>query len=331
MALGGETVFGPAAAWLRLCSAQLETFTLLSPVLVAVVAMAAQLFAEEMSEEQMAGHLSKTSSDLLHIWDDAKVARAVQAKFSELGFTDTECFANMALSADDVRELVLTEIGLKPNLGILGRNVVSRVLGAWKTANTRGEKQRTEDAQRAALGLPRALSDDIHIEMRNAYEDVHGKIMDSKVPAAPFLDSLDAMIQKNKYEAERLKFVVSKEEALGEAWSELRVGPSGALLAQRSSRAETKPPATTEEYRKRIFMIGAGWEMMRLRYPTRPQLAGLLMSDWSDHAEWILGDRVFGATIATTSAGAKYSPSWQVVLELCYQVRKRAMEAVVKG
>ena len=135
----------------------MNLFALLSSLLVAVVTMAAQLFTVGMSEEEMAGHLGKTSSDLLHIWDDAKVTREVQERFAALGFADTDCFANMALSADDVRELVLKEIGLKPDLGIAGRNVVSRVLGAWKTANTRGEKQRTEDAQRAALGLPRAF------------------------------------------------------------------------------------------------------------------------------------------------------------------------------
>ena len=179
----------------------MKLFALLSALLAVIATMAVQLFTIDMSEEEMAGHLGKTSSDLLHIRDDAKATRAVQAEFAALCFADTDCFANMALNADDVRELVLKEIGLKPDLGIVGRNVVSRVLGALETAHTRGEKQRTEDAQRAALGLPRALSDDAHTEMRNAFEDVHGKIMDSKVPAPSYLDGLDAQIEKNKYEA----------------------------------------------------------------------------------------------------------------------------------
>ena len=250
----------------------------------------------------------------------------MQAQRVALGFGEVEIFAKIADTATDVRKVVNEELGLRNDLGIAGRSITARILAAWEAAVDRGTKRKALDAEQSAMGLPKALPQQIHDEMIHGYQQAHGKLQDSRTPGKDFVDAKDAQVEKGSYEAVRLKQVVSKEESTGEVWSDLRVGPTGAIAVTRSSKTEVKPPVTTEEFRARLTMEGIAWEFMRMRHPNTGALKDLSEQDWREHVEYVLGDQVYSRRVAITAAGSVYTPSWNVVMELDYQIRKLAFE-----
>ena len=129
----------------------------------------------------------------------------MQAKLTALGFGDAEVFAKVAGTAADVRKVVNEELGLRNDLGIAGRSITARVFAAWEAAVDRGTKRKALDAEQSALGLPKALPQQIHDERIHGYGQVHGKLQDSRTPGKYFVDSKDVQVEKGSYEALRLK------------------------------------------------------------------------------------------------------------------------------
>ena len=65
-------------------------------------------------------------------------------------------------------------------------------------------------------------------------------------------------------------------------------------------------------------------EFVRLQFLDKGVLEKLCSTDWLEHLEWLLGEDVHGVTVRSSYGGSLHSPPWASILEIDFQVRKRA-------
>ena len=116
--------------------------------------MAASAFVSLMSADEIAEALKQADSEVLHVWEQAKVPVEAQAVMVNLGFTDAEVFANLQDLPEKRWELLAKELRYKHGMILQGREMVGRIVGAWKAAQVRGDK--AEGRRSRAKGPRRA-------------------------------------------------------------------------------------------------------------------------------------------------------------------------------
>ena len=91
-------------------------------------------------------------------------------------------------------------------------------------------------------------------------------------------------------------------------------------------------PSTTEEFRRVMRVEANAWLCMSARYKAKPWLHGLVAADVTKFVDFILGDRVYGIQLpsSTTEFGQKVKPDWSIVLAYEYKLRKEAMKLVTQ-
>eukprot|EP00435_Cladocopium_sp_Y103_P036681 s256_g9.t1 len=93
-------------------------------------------------------------------------------------------------------------------------------------------------------------------------------------------------------------------------------------------------PSSTEEYRKVMKVEMHAWLCMTSRYKAKHWLHGLTSTPFLKFTEYILGDRVYGLQIPSSSGGntaQKVRPDWGVILAYEQKLRKEAMKKVQDG
>eukprot|EP00969_Alexandrium_andersonii_P236724 10450550-Alexandrium_andersonii.AAC.1 len=91
-------------------------------------------------------------------------------------------------------------------------------------------------------------------------------------------------------------------------------------------------PANSEEFRRKIKVMGIAWEFVRLKYPTRAVFADLTDRVWSDYTDWLLGEDVFGLAVRVESSGLEIKPDWATLLSFELELRRQAfLDVNVKG
>ena len=85
-------------------------------------------------------------------------------------------------------------------------------------------------------------------------------------------------------------------------------------------------PANLEKLRNRLKLHATSWALTKLGLPTRAELAGLTKETWLEHVEYVLGDKAAVSEVKTGDGHIVYKLSWLIVLDMYYQLRKKAME-----
>jgi len=152
------------------------------------------------------------------------------------------------------------------------------------------------------------------------------------LPAPSYLEARLEQVEDGELAAEQLTEVVSRDEARENNWGSARILSDGTLKLQKGGKSEVKPPANSEELRYRLKLMGVAWEFIRLRFPSKGFLQGLSSDVWTDHAEWLLGEEVYGMTVKNHLGEVVFKPAWHTLLAFDYQVRKAAFKLVnVRG
>ena len=68
--------------------------------------------------------------------------------------------------------------------------------------------------------------------------------------------------------------------------------------------------------------------MLRLQYPTKPQLKDITINTWDDHIDYILGDTVLGVRVGIPGTSRQYAPSWAIIMDYDFHVRKEVYRLV---
>ncbi len=72
--------------------------------------------------------------------------------------------------------------------------------------------------------------------------------------------------------------------------------------------------------------MGIAWEVIRIRYPTRPVLVGLGSQVWQGYVDWLLSEDVFGLEVALDVEGIRFKPTWNTLIAFELEVRRRAFQ-----
>ena len=267
--------------------------------------------------------ISKMGSELVLLLESAKVPTDVIAKLGELGYSDMDTFSHMECDPKGVRTLLKEDVGLDPAKSTQHRSMTARVLAAWDSAQKRSSKMREEDAAQRAGDLPRHMPKSKHLELTRAYKSAHRELKDRERPAPAYLDWRYEQVEEGELKAESLSEVIHTEEAKDDEWGGTRVNPDGTIRLMKA-RSTGKTPDNPEGLREKIELMGVAWEYVRLRFPGKPYLQGLVAQDWTDHVKWLLSEDVYAYTVKDSTGTLSYRPSWATVLELDYRVRRRA-------
>ena len=282
-----------------------------------------------IDEHEIDELVSKLSMDLRYLLDAEKISLGIQAKLVKLGITDLNAFAKLEDTQSLMRDVIKEEIGIHPADGGGNRGMMARILSAWDSAVQRGVKRKAAEAESSALDMPRRLPKPDHIAILRAFNKLHGPpdLEEEEIPGPRWTESRLDQIESNAIKPEKLSEAVTWSEEDGSEALALTLGSNRTVQAIRAAPPKGQLPISPEQLRTVLKLMSRHWEFVRLKAPLAALLGDYSMDVWSDHADYILGKKVYAKEIKA-EGGSIYRPSWQLTLEYEYEVRKQACWAV---
>ena len=266
-------------------------------------------------------------SGLLFLFEDEGVHKHTQAQLVNGGYKSTDMFARYGGSEAEIRENLIEDFNLKKSDGLDAKAEISRVIVAWSKAKTRSDEAAKSRAEsKAAKTLHVIEAGDLAL-MRRSYQTKHGELDDNEVPSQTLISRQLEKLETNYLEAEALtetSCLQDKEEELLLS----KLGADGQIKIQKVT-ARIAPPKDGEELRNRHKRLALSWLFAAEKHGSRPWLRGVSLETYAYLSTYILGDRV-GGLQATLPSGEKTSPpSWSIVLNYEFQIRKQAYKLVM--
>ena len=196
---------------------------------------------------------------------------------------------------------------------------VEAIVTAWETAKELIAKETEIRAEAKVMGQPRVLQTHERQAMLKAVEAVYGVIPDAESPSADYLSQKSEETETNKPVAAPLDEVVSRKESTTSS-IQSAIDSSGHLRVTRT------------KFRRVMRVEANAWLCMSACYKAKPWLHGLVAADFTKFVDFILGDRVYGIQLpsSTTEFAQKVKPDWSIVLAYEYKLRKEAMKLVTQ-
>ena len=210
------------------------------------------------------------------------------------------------------------------------RSQVAAIVTAWETAKELVAKETEIRAEAKVLGQPRILQTHERQAMMKAVEALYGVIPDSEAPSADYLSQKSEETETNEPIASPLDEVVSRKESTTSS-IQSSIDSSGHLRVTRT-KCKSKMPSSTEDYRRVMRIEANAWLCMAARYRAKPWLNGLVASDFTKFVDFILGDRVYGIQLpsSTTEFAQKVKPDWSIVLAYEFKLRREVMKLITQ-
>ena len=122
-------------------------------------------------------------NDLAHLLTERNVDSAIQDHFGEILVTSVRLFALMAETREELRAILKDPpFDLDPAAEqvqgpdkIKMRVSIAQVTDAWLSATKRVSEKTRVEAEQRAVGVPLALPQHEHVEMKRAYEAKYGR------------------------------------------------------------------------------------------------------------------------------------------------------------
>ena len=130
----------------------------------------ASLLAEPIPADQVQTELKKLDPAIGYALDEFKIPGDVQAKLANLGYIDLAVFASIEDEVGEVRKALRADLGLDPSKGPDHRNLLAKLVSAWRAAGTRFHARQKEEAFQRAQGLPKSMLASDHF---GACERIH--------------------------------------------------------------------------------------------------------------------------------------------------------------
>jgi hypothetical protein len=276
--------------------------------------------------------LAQHEADFSFLLSDKQVPEDMQVKLAVTGFTSVQM---MALIADDragLREVLKDEpFNLDPGLAdaapghrVRTTSTVATLIATWEAACSRTTERNRADAEKRAGGLPLALPGGDHVAIRRGYEQLGGRVLDKEYPAEALIERRLQQIEQGDLRADSLTETASKDECLED--------PTDAVWFQGAMKIK-KPmvkvplPASTEELRKRVKLLGITFDIAKMKNPSRAWLLTATPGIWSAHIDHVLGDTVYGLKMKGPNT-IELKVDWQTVLSYEFELRREATRLI---
>ena len=172
--------------------------------------------------------------------------------------------------------------------------------------------------------LPRTLPRRKHLELIRAHNKLHKELVEKDVPYAGCVEAKLDQLEADEFFAPQLTEVACRDEGSKEERIIPQLTPAGTIVQKKYAIVKVPRPANTEELRYRLKLEATTWELARLEQINNEVIAGLKREDWLDHLDFILGDKIYGRRATAGEGSFVYKAPWDMVLEIEFQIRKRA-------
>ena len=284
------------------------------------------LIAVSASEKVEA--LKNASSDLQFMFDKKGVDEDTRIRFYHIGVTSVELLSVVAKDQGDLEALLETNFGLDPK-DLPSRIKASKVVTAWMAAKTRSAKQAELDGECEARKIPKDIGTSDIAAMRKAFETAWWELEDSLTPSKSYLEKKLDEVEKDDLRAELLSEVLAVPEddpdTLKTIWTsshELRAVRVGSKVSL---------PRDTEEFRKRITLLGTAWLFVSYQQTHKRYFSGLTPQMFNEYLSYMLGEHVLGLTAKDSGNRSFAAPPWPLILSYEHAVRSKAMMLIRKG
>lgn len=270
----------------------------------------------------------KAAADLQYVLEDSQVPLDLQYRLVQ-HYTTLKVFAAMADTAADIRTAAQTDFALDPAASPEARASAAKLVSAWNLAKDLAAKEKELFAESKILGAPRILQHSERQAMVHAVETAYGRLQESEIPANEYIAVKLEEVENGEPIASPLDEIVSKQEK-NTSSLQTSLDADGHLRVTKV-KGKGKMPESTEDYRRVMKIEGVTWLCLAAKFKSKAWLQDLRLSDFNRFVEYILGERVNGIKTSVNGTTQPLRPSWNIVLDYEYKLRKEAFKLVVRG
>ena len=286
---------------------------------------------QAMSSEEMSSAFRAADPDLQFILEDSGVSELGRARLCTATRT-LSTFKNLADDRAGWRRMLAEDFGLGPEDGLAGKTEVAAILAAWEAAETWKTTKDRNDAEDRALGRARTLKASDYTRTKLSYEEIYGGLDDEFAPAKTLVEGIQNQLEEGEFRPEALSEIPSILECDGEPELQPTVAKDGTVKFKRTAKVTVAVPATPEQFRRRMRLLGNAFLFVHLRHPTHATLKTVDRDMWTYYCDYMLGPKVAGVEIKDPTGKVVAAPSWALVCAYDQQVRKRMCQNMnVKG
>jgi hypothetical protein len=262
-------------------------------------------------------------SDLKWLLGSHDVDEDTQTALYHFKVKKMKMFAGMATDERDLRDVLKDQLNLDPATDFDDRLKVALIVIAWRAANTYVKKEEERTAEARSSHLPKEITTVDHKMMRTAFEALHGKLQKWEVPSKSYLGLKMEDIEDDEPKAEKLTEVHSKEDGEEQYLkADLDFAGGGTIKIKKGAQHGVMP-TNGEELRQKLRVMCNMWLFLRTKHTNRKWLRDLTKDDFVAYSDYLLGKKV-----AALKDAKGNSPSFMLILNYEYEIRKQAYESV---
>ena len=186
---------------------------------------------------------------------------------------------------------------------------VAALLDLWESCKTRSDAQHKADAEAVLSKLPRAANKSEIQDIKSRFAALHYPLDDKAMPSSATLEFHFDMVEQGELRPTTLSQYVSREHSKAEQYGAV-IDPSTGAIKIKKGFSEGKKPASPEEFRASIKLVAHAWNMCFIRYPNKPFLKDVSVSQWQRYADDILGEHVRRLSAKDSQGHELSAPPW---------------------
>jgi hypothetical protein len=290
------------------------------------------LMSQALSDVQLA-QVRNLGADLQFVLNEAEVPPRLQHRLGELGYTTLQLLSVIGDDKASVRLFCKEQIPLNPAEQNLAPDKkagamlhTAQILASWQVASHRVTESEKIAAESRSQRLPVLLPKVTLVNLRRRYEATHGRILDAVFLCATSVEKVMEELEEGSWSALPLTDLISVEKSTDHL-SFTEISSSAGAVKVRKAPKALPPPRNTEELRARMTTLAVLLGIAGLKHSTRLWLKTSTPELWHTYVEHTLGEKV--ANYHTHIQGAEQKPSWEIVLNYEYQIRKAACKKVL--
>ena len=287
-------------------------------------------------EGSMAGPLSeaekigKLNPELQSLLDARRVAPAIQAGLFDAGVDNLGMLAAIAISRTELQTFAKDVLAVDPATNAADMVKFATLFLAWQSASNRIKVQDELNSELAAQKQPKSIPPLELASLKQQFERLYYKLKEAETPARASFEDLCEQLDAGELRPMGLRHFGSKSDDEEMESGTLQLGKSGQVKIRRS-KIETPPPASLEELRNKLVLMGNHFIFAKLRYANKASLATLSPFTFLDYIGYIMGKQVAHMETQSIDGVAMHRPSVKLLVNYDHQMRKEIIDHMNEG
>ena len=264
---------------------------------------------------------------LSFIWNDGDADVESQFAMVWAGYRTVRKF----VSLEDSKALVRK--ACKDDIGITDPSQVGAMVACWDTAQRADENEKSQKLLAANTNAPRPMPMNEFTLMKKALERALGvpedqSLSDSQIPhPTQFFNHKLEEVEKGFPVATPLDEIMFTGEPDTGGITEVGADSAG-MMRMMFKKVKGTTARTEEEYRAKMKLEGAAWQMLSSKFLSRPWLKAIARSDFVSFSEWILGEDVFIIKMGTPQGERRIKAPWNILMNFEISARQAAFKHI---